>query len=121
MRARAAGSKIGSILASIADRASIRSFSVGDWAGLNGLGGEAEELATRAYAPEPLTTPPFGKGPRFCYVQPPVGQLRSKLRATALSRLKLTTRSFEAFNFARDSETPVKGRAAPWWRRAATG
>ena len=32
-----------------------RSFSVGDWAGLNGLGGEAEELATRAYAPELLT------------------------------------------------------------------
>ena len=45
----------GPILASIADRASIRSFSVGDWAGLNGLGGEAEELATRAYAPELLT------------------------------------------------------------------
>ena len=46
------------ILASIADRASIRSFSVGDWAGLNGLGGEAEELATRAYAPElPWTAP----------------------------------------------------------------
>ena len=46
---------LASLLASIADRASIRSFSVGDWAGLNGLGGEAEELATRAYAPELLT------------------------------------------------------------------
>ena len=49
-------------LASIADRASIRSFSVGDWAGLNGLGGEAEELATRAYAPELLTLTLHGSG-----------------------------------------------------------
>ena len=50
------------VLASIADRASIRSFSVGDWAGLNGLGGEAEELATRAYAPELLTLTLHGSG-----------------------------------------------------------
>ncbi len=39
-----------------------RSFSVGDWAGLNGLGGEAEELATRAYAPELLTLTLYGSG-----------------------------------------------------------
>ena len=52
----------GTVLASIADRASIRSFSVGDWAGLNGLGGEAEELATRAYAPELLTLTLHGSG-----------------------------------------------------------
>ena len=43
-------------------RGSIRSFSVGDWAGLNGLGGEAEELATRAYAPELLTLTLHGSG-----------------------------------------------------------
>ena len=49
----------------IADRAAIRllrSFSVGDWAGLNGLGGEAEELATRAYAPELRTPTLYGSG-----------------------------------------------------------